>query len=444
MTSSEVSARIGFMSSTVASPSSRGLPRGLAALRHRNYRLFFAGNLISVIGSWMQTTAQSWLVVSMTGSAFKLGLLNVCQFAPVLVLGLFAGVIVDRLPKRQLLIATQAASGLCAAILAILDRSGSIQLWQVYLIGIGIGIVNAFDMPARQTFVVEMVGKEDLSNAIALNSSVFNTGRLVGPAVAGALVAVFGTAVCFALNAVSFLAVIIGLLMMRITPSAVAHHGSGLSRLRQGLGYVRTTPVVFRTIALAGFVATFGMNFSVWVPLLAKQEYGVEADGFGILLSALGLGSLAGALVLAFFSRGARPGVMIMTASTMGLAELVLALTIGFSAPMVVGLILLPVMGFAMTATMSMANTTIQMVTPHELRGRVLSVYLTVFAGSAPFGALLAGVVANELGTGTSVAVGGSVTLLAAVVVASRSGILSETLSRRLPIRTRPRTISSR
>lgn len=432
------------MSSKVAPPTSRGLPRGLAALRHRNYRLFFVGNLISVIGSWMQTTAQSWLVVSITASAFKLGLLNVCQFAPVLILGLFAGVAVDRLPKRRLLLVTQGASGLFALILAVLDRADTIQLWQVYLIGVGIGVVNAFDMPARQAFVVEMVGKDDLSNAIALNASIFNTGRLVGPAIAGVLVAAFGTAVCFALNAVSFLAVIIGLLMMRITPVAIAHHGSGLSRLRQGLGFVRATPVVFRTITLAGLVATFGMNFSVWVPLLAKHEYGVAADGFGILLSALGLGSLGGALGLAFFNRGARPGVMMLSAATMGVALLALAISIKLSAPMLVGLLLLPIMGFAMTSTMSMANTTVQLVTPHELRGRVLSVYLTVFAGSAPFGALLAGAVANEFGIGTSIALGGAVTLVASVMVASRGGILSEKLPRRSQLRVRLRSISPR
>jgi predicted MFS family arabinose efflux permease len=238
--------------------------------------------------------------------------------------------------------------------------------------------------------------------------------------------------------------VITGLLMMKITPAAVAHHGSGLSRLRQGLGFVRTTPIVFRTIALAGLVATFGMNFSVWVPLIAKHEYGVAADGFGILLSALGLGSLGGALGLAFFGRGARPGVMMLSAATMGVALVSLAISIKFSAPMIVGLILLPIMGFAMTTTMSMANTTVQMVTPHELRGRVLSVYLTVFAGSAPFGALLMGAIASEFGIGASVAIGGAVTLLAAVVVASRSGLISQSSSRRWQLRIRARSISPR
>lgn len=421
-------------STTVSVPASR-LPRGLAALRHRNYRLFFTGQLISVIGSWMQTTAQSWLVVSLTASAFKLSLVNACQFGPVLVLGLFAGVVVDRIPKRTMLLITQGSAALFAAILAILDGTGHVQLWHVYVLGLGIGVVNSFDMPARQSFVVEMVGKEDLTNAIALNASVFNVGRLVGPAVAGLLVAAFGTAVCFALNAVSFLAVIIGLLLMRITPLRTQPTGSGLARLREGLSYVRATPVVFWTVVLAGFVATFGMNFNVWVPLLAKHEFDVGAGGFGVLLSALGLGSLGGALALAFFNRGARPAMMLTTASVLGVTEVVMALAAGLSAPIVVALLLLPIMGFAMTMTMSMANTTVQTATPNELRGRVLSVYFTVFAGSAPFGALLTGAAANAFGNPASIAIGGAVTLLAATVVASRSGMLQGALARAQALR---------
>lgn len=423
------------MSSTTAPMASRGLSRGFSALRHRNYRLFFAGQLISVTGSWMQTTAQSWLVVSLTASAFKLGLVNVCQFAPVLVFGLFAGVVIDRVPKRTMLLSTQSSSAILAAVLAVLDGTGRVHLWHVYVLGLALGIVNAFDMPARQAFVVEMVGKEDLTNAIALNSSIFNAGRLIGPAVAGLLVASFGTALCFALNAISFLAVIAGLFFMRITPVRVERGGTGLSRLREGLAYVRATPVVLMTVVMAGFVATFGMNFNVWVPLLAKQEFAVGADGFGVLLSALGLGSLGGALALAFFGRGARPGIMLTTAGALGISELLLAVAAGLSAPLVAALVLLPVMGFTMTSTMAMANTTVQTSTPNELRGRVLSVYLTVFAGSAPFGALLAGATANELGTAASVAIGGAVTLATAVVVASRGGMLSDARGRVLTMR---------
>jgi MFS family permease len=326
-------------------------------------------------------------------------------------------------PKRTVLLATQSAAAILAAILAVLDGTHHVQLWQVYALGLGIGVVNSFDMPGRQAFVVEMVGREDLSNAIALNSSIFNAGRLIGPAIAGLLVAAFGTALCFALNSVSFLAVIAGLLLMRITPVRAAPGGSGLAKLREGLAYVRATPVVLLTVALAGFVATFGMNFNVWVPLLAKNEFAVGAGGFGVLLSALGLGALAGALALAFFGRGARPGVMLTAAAALGGGEVLLAVVAGWSTPVVFALLLLPLLGFAMTTTMAMANTTVQTSTPNELRGRVLSVYLTVFAGSAPFGALVAGAAAHAFGTPTSIAICGAVTLAAAGVVAVVGGV---------------------
>ncbi|MER3438845.1 MAG: MFS transporter, partial [Chloroflexota bacterium] len=334
------------------------LPRGFSALRHRNYRLFFTGQAISVTGSWMQTTAQSWLVVSLTTSAFKLGLVNVCQFGPVLLLGLYAGVVADRVSKRTVLLLTQSTSAILAATLAYLDRAGRVQLWQVYLVALAFGVVNAFDMPARQAFVVEMVGKEDLPNAIALNSSLFNAGRLVGPAIAGALLASFGTAVCFALNAISFLPVIAGLFLMRVPPRPAPMRGRSLAQLREGLSYVRRTPAVALTIALAGFVATFGMNFAVWIPLLAKGNFHLGAGGFGALLSALGFGSVAGALSLAFFSRGARPRFMLAMGATLGAGEIVLAVMASAGAPAILAMALLPVLGYAMTSTMALANTT--------------------------------------------------------------------------------------
>ncbi|GIW04511.1 MAG: hypothetical protein KatS3mg059_1131 [Thermomicrobiales bacterium] len=198
----------------------------------------------------MQTTAQSWLVVSLTASALKLSLVNVCQFGPVLLLGLYAGVVVDRVAKRTLLILTQSSAAILAGTLAYLDRTGRVQLWQVYLLALAIGVVNAFDMPARQAFVVEMVGKDDLPNAIALNSSLFNAGRLVGPAIAGALLASFGTAVCFALNAISFLPVVVGLILMRVPSQPAKPRGGGLAQLREGLRYVRKTPAVALTVIL--------------------------------------------------------------------------------------------------------------------------------------------------------------------------------------------------
>ncbi len=408
-----------------ASPNTLSSPpmtRGFSALRHRNYRLFFTGQAISVIGSWMQTTAQSWLVVSLTASALKLGLVNVCQFGPVLLLGLYAGVVVDRVAKRTLLILTQSAAAVLAGTLAYLDRTGRVQLWQVYLLALAIGVVNAFDMPARQAFVVEMVGKDDLANAIALNSSLFNAGRLVGPAIAGALLASFGTAVCFALNAMSFLPVIAGLLLMRVPTQPVKPRGRGLAQLREGLRYVRRTPAVALTVLLAGLVATFGMNFAVWIPLLAKADFQTGAGGFGALMSSLGFGSMAGALSLAFFGRGVRPRFMLAMAATLGMGEIVLAVIASSGAPAGLAMALLPVLGFAMTSTMALANTTVQTATPHELRGRVLSVYLTVFAGSAPFGALVAGALANMLGTPASLALCGAITAMAAGVVAAKWG----------------------
>ncbi|HEY8445916.1 MAG TPA: MFS transporter [Thermomicrobiales bacterium] len=406
------------------------LGRGFSALRHRNYRLFFSGQAFSVIGSWMQSTAQSWLVVSLTSSAFALGLVNVCQFAPVLILGLYAGVVADRVAKRTVLLTTQAVSALLAGTLAVLVATGRVQLWNVYALALGLGVVNSFDMPARQALVVELVGREDLPNAIALNSSLFNAGRLVGPAVAGALIASLGTAACFALNAVSFLPVIVGLVMMRVPQRPRRVHESRWAQLREGLAYVRNTPVVGLTVLLAGFVTTFGLNFGVWIPLLAKETYGVGAGQFGIFLSALGLGALIGALSLAFYSRGAQANAMVATAAILGVGEVCLGLLASVRGPIFLALLLLPILGFAMTSTMAMANTTIQTATPDALRGRVLSVYLTVFSGSVPIGALISGTTANILGTPASILIGGSVTALAAALIGTRTGALSMAMAR--------------
>ncbi|HET7092172.1 MAG TPA: MFS transporter, partial [Thermomicrobiales bacterium] len=257
------------------------LPRGFAAFRHRNYRLYFSGQLISITGTWIQTLAQSWLILSLTTSPLMLGLVSVCQFAPVLILGLIGGVAADRFPKRSVLVVTQSLFGLVSAAIAILIWTHTIQLWHVFALALLLGVVSAFDMPTRQAFVVEMVGPDDLTNAIALNSSVFNAARIVGPAIAGVLLATVGTAACFAIDAVSYIAVIAGLLMMRLESRPVAMAGSHLDRLREGLSYVRRTPNIYLPIFLIGLIATFGMNFNVWVPLLAKQDLDIGAGGFG-------------------------------------------------------------------------------------------------------------------------------------------------------------------
>jgi MFS family permease len=360
----------------------------------------------------MQTIAQSWLVLTLTSSAFKLGLVNVLQFAPILFIGLFTGVVADRFPRQRILIGTQAISSVLAMTLAVLTWTDNVQLWHIYALALGLGVVNSFDMPARQAFVGDMVSKDDLPNAIALNSSLFNSGRLIGPAVAGLLLSAFGPALCFAINSLSYIGVLTGLLMMSI-PALKDRPlpTKGLVQIREGLSYVRNTPAVAMTLMMVGVVGIFGLNFNVWMPLLAKNDLGTGATGFGLLMAALGLGSLVGALVLAFRVRSARPVRMLATAGLLGGTEIVLAVAALLGAPFLLALLVVVVLGFAMTSTMSMANTVVQSSTPPELRGRVMSVYMTTFAGSAPFGALLAGFVSGVVSAPASILMGGAVTL---------------------------------
>src|SRR5215211_504876 len=318
------------------------LPRGFSAFKHRNYRLFFSGQLISVTGTWMQSVAQAWLVLTLTDSALQFSLVNVCQFAPVLLLSIPAGVIADRFPKRTILLVTQATAGLLAATLALLVATDRVELWHVYALALGLGTVNAIDMPTRQAFISEMVGRDDLMNAIALNSTVFNTGRIVGPTVAGLVYAWHGPALCFGLNALSYVAVLAGLLAMRLERVSVSREGTGLQRLREGFAFVRSTPAILMPVALITLIAIFGLNFNIWIPLLAKQEFAVEADGFGVLMSAVGLGSLVGALYLAFSGRGARPRQLLATALLLGGAEVALAMASGAGLPIGSAFVLLP------------------------------------------------------------------------------------------------------
>lgn len=415
------------------------LPRGLAAFKHRNYRLFYFGQLISVTGTWMQTLAQSWLVLSLTSSAFLLGLVSVFQFAPMLVLGLFAGLVADRMPKRKVLVCTQAIAAVLAGTLAILTFTDTVQLWQVYLLGFLLGVNNAFDMPTRQAFVVEMVGKEDLPNAIALNSSLFNAARIAGPAIAGALLAAFGPAVCFAINSASYIAVITGLLMMHVAPLARARiNQRGLEQIREGLRYVRSTPSILRPVLLVGFVATFGMNFNIWVPLLAKNDLDGGASGFGLLMSSMGAGSLIGALGLAFLVSSVKRWMLFSTAGALGIGNLILALVGAIPLAIPVAMLVLAGIGLCSTTTMAMANTTVQSASPNELRGRIMSVYTTVFTGTAPFGALISSSIANRFGAPASIMVGGMVTVLAVVTVLVTGGARLAVRERlRLPVRRR-------
>ncbi|MGD0249122.1 MAG: MFS transporter, partial [Candidatus Limnocylindrales bacterium] len=309
------------------------------ALRHRNFRLFFFGQMVSVTGTWMQTVAQGWLLGTLVGwdkAVVYIGLLGVVQFLPVMALGLFGGIIADIWPKRRTLVGTQMAAGLLALTLGGLDYFQVVAVWHIFVLAFLLGVVNAVDMPTRQSFVVEMVGRDDIANAIALNSAVFNGARIVGPAVAGVLISILGTALCFTLNGLSYGAVVIGLLAMRgselmpatrlAIPRSVGAVGANLG---EGLRYVWRTPLVLLAITVIGFVSTFGMNFNVILPVMAARVLNVGPNGLGLLFAAMGAGALISALSVATLQRP-RLRVLVGGGMVLGTAELVLATTTSF------------------------------------------------------------------------------------------------------------------
>ena len=391
----------------------RGVLRTFAALRHRNYRLFWLGQLTSLIGTWMQTVAQGWLVLELTNSPFALGLVGAAQFGPVLVLSLFGGITADRFPKRKLLVVTQSSALVLALLLAILTSTGRVQLWHVLLLALGLGIVHAFDMPIRQSFVVEMVGKEDLSNAIALNSTIFNGARIIGPSIAGLLIGWVGLAVCFYVNAASYLAVIAGLLAMRLSAVPVRSHlyQSVWQSLAMGFGFIRRTPTVWMAIVQVALLGLFGMNFNVIAPVLARDVFGMDATGYGALMSAMGAGSLLGALTIATFGQRLRIELVFGAAIATGAMEIALAWVKWFP----VAVVLMVAIGFFFLAITATANTLIQTLAPHAIRGRVVSVYVLVWGGVTPLGSLWAGAAADVAGTIAPLLVGGLVCILVGI-----------------------------
>jgi MFS family permease len=392
---------------------------GWRALRHRNYRLFFTGQLVSLIGTWMQTVAQSWLVLQLTHDPFMLGVVAAAQFLPVMAFGLFGGLVADHLPKRRTLLFTQTSAMILAFVLFGLTITHTVQVWHILVLALLLGITNAVDMPTRQAFAVEMVGREDISNAVALNSAVFNGARVVGPAIAGLTIGAFDISVAFLINGLSFLAVIVAYLSMRDEelrspptvdrPRTVA---AVVDNLAEGLQYVRRTDVVLLATLVIFFIATFGMNFTVLVPALTEGVLRSDASGYGFLMAASGIGSLAAALFIAFSARN-RPWAMAIGALVLGVAEVVLASSTVFAISMI-AMLFVGAGGIAMAAT---ANTSIQLAVPDALRGRVMSVYTTVFAGSTPIGGLLMGYIASRFGVGEAFLVGGVV--CAAVGVAA-------------------------
>jgi MFS family permease len=407
----------------VTSPFRNGLARpfqgfswskAARVFRHRNYRLFFGGQLVSLIGTWMQSVAQAWLVLQLTGDPFLLGLVTAAQFLPVMVFGLFGGLIADVLPKRPTLLATQVVQMILAFVLFGLVATGRVEVWQIVVLAFLLGLSNAVDMPTRQSFVVEMVGREDLPTAVALNSATFNAARVVGPAVAGLTIGAFDISVAFLINGLSFLAVIAAYGLMRdgelrpaprlARPGSVRAVGASLA---EGLRYVRATELVLLAVVVVGLVSTFGLNFNVVIPALAQDVLGVGATGYGFLMAATGAGSLVAALAIAFAPR-ARPRYIVLGAIVLGVAEVAAALVSVYA----LALVSLFFVGMGVIAMNATANTTIQLTVPDELRGRVVSVFTTVFVGSTPIGGLLMGALASALGVAAAMAIGGAASVV--------------------------------
>ena len=369
---------------------------GFHALRVRNFRLFVIGQGISLIGTWMQTTAQAWLVVTLTNSPLALGLVTTLQFLPVMFLSLYGGVLADRLPKRRTLLVTQTLLMIQAGIFAILVATGMIQLWQVYVLAFCQGLVQAIDVPVRQSFFVEMVGREELPNAVALNSMTFNGARIIGPAIAGVLIAKIGIAPALALNAISFIAVIIGLAMMRASELHVVEKRPRepvLRQLREGIAYAWKTPQIRVVIITVAAIGTFGYNFTVTVPLVANFVLKTDAQGYGLLSAAFGAGALIAAIGTAYLKQQTLQR-MLIGAALFSLALAIASLTTLFW----LSLALFAGIGVTSIIFSTSSNTLMQLNTPDELRGRVLSLFVLLIGGTTPIGGFLTGALADRFG----------------------------------------------
>lgn len=376
-------------------PFRLGVPRTFQALRGYNYRLYYSGLLISLTGNWMQTTAQAWLVLDLTDSPLALGSVIALQFLPYLLFSLPAGVIVDRFPKQRLIVVTQALAMIQALVLAALVFTGAVEIWHVYVLAGLLGLNNSIDNPARQSFLSELVSREDLTNAVALNSTLFNSARIVGPSVGGLLIAVAGVGACFLVNGLSYLAVLAGLLLMRrdLLRPAINKRAPFFRQIGEGLGYVRRTPDLLLPLLLMTVIGMFGYNFTVALPLLARYSLDANPVEFGAMTSAMGFGSLIGALVVATLQRTSWR-VILWGAAGFSLLEAGVALSRWY----VPTLLLLAFLGLCGIAFTTGINTTLQLNSTPEFRGRVMSLYVMVFGGSTPIGGLITGGLADRAG----------------------------------------------
>ena len=380
------------------SPRNAGLSNPFVSLKHANYRYYFAGMCVSTIGTWMQNTAQPWLAYSLTKSALLLSVVSALQFLPALLFSLFAGVLIDRLPKKRMLIITQSLSLVITFVLWLLVKSGGIQYWHLLVTATLLGFVNTLDMPLRQSFVVEMVGHDDLMNAIALNSLTFNVARMIGPSLAGILMGTLGVSACFLVNALSFGAVLISLFFIHPISNAVPEEKERqgvFASIRDGLKYIVHDETLFTTLLFMTVVSIFALNYGVTIPVFAREVLGLAETGYGFLMSALGAGALLGALLVAALSKnGPRRSILFFFPALSGLVLILIGNTNQF----LTTALSLALGGFLFVTYLSSANANLQIHTQDRYRGRVMSVYSLIVAGSTPIGNLFVGAMDNRYG----------------------------------------------
>jgi MFS family permease len=384
-----------------------------AALRHRNFQLFYAGQFLSLIGTWMQATSEGWLVLNLTNSEFLLGVVTAVSSLPTLLFSLYAGAVADRADKRRIIIRANAVALVLALLLGTLIVTRRVTYPAVLGIAFALGTVNAFEVPTRQSFFVDLVGKEDLQNAIALNSAQFNATRIVGPAIAGWVIGIAGTAACFFANSVSYVFVIIGLMMIRLPGfRAPERHEGTLETIREGLAYIRSVREIRTLVWLIAAMSVLGFPYVMLMPVFARDVLHVGAQGLGALLAATGAGALAGGLALATLGTRFRRGRMMLAGSLSFCASVV---AFSFSRSFPLSLVLLAMVGFTVIFNNANANALLQSIVPNRLRGRVMSVYIFMFVGTAPVGSLVAGAVSKWLGAPADLRIGAI--LLAGILI---------------------------
>lgn len=385
-------------------PEAPSIFRGpFRALRHRFFRWFWCGQCISLTGSWMQGVAQRWLVYELTGSEALLGIVNALTSLPVALLGPFSGAFADRFEKRRILIGVQITAASIATLLWLLTSTKLIAVWHILVLALGLGIVRAFDVPTRQSFWVELVGKEDLMSAITLNSAIVNLSRILGPSVAGIVIAKVGTATCFLINAISFLPPLFVLLAMPPAPVVARQSEPLLASLREGARYLRNNRAVLKLLLLIGAWSLFGGQFDVLLPVLADKAFGVREKGYGFLVASIGVGAVLGAVTAASLEAKRKRGLQVMVGSAIAIFGLAMT---AFVKSFSLALLSLALIGFGMVMQNATSNTLVQTLVPDELRGRVMGVYSLVFIGLAPLGSLFYGFFGQWLGAQNALALG--------------------------------------